>query len=206
MLISRECLRALDGERALRRHIAKTGETIAGTPVWTPREIDLLRATFPGRERACSALHRRSWCAIRGKARRLGLVKPLRIWMHEDARLLRSLYPSGMSIDDLVGRFTGKTKRQIWHKATHLRVRRPRRPPRLTGHPLLDRVRQRAFARGFSMTDLDAWTGGTRCFRDARSVNWPALERAIDLLGGKIVVHWNGPAGACGFRHRAATS
>ncbi|MDO9428666.1 MAG: hypothetical protein Q7T93_17785 [Methylobacterium sp.] len=204
MLISRECLRALDGKLFMRRHIAKTGETIAGTPVWTRLEIDVLRAAYPDRASACSALHRRTWAAIRQKARHLGLVRRRRVWIHDDARLLRSLYPSGIPIDELLGRFAGKTKRQIWHKAAHLRLRRSRRPPRITGQPLVDSVRQRAFTLGYSMTDLDAWTGAKRYFGDARYVDWHALQRAIDLMGGRVVVHWNSATESVGCRHGGA--
>ena len=191
MLISRESLRALDGKLFMRRHIEKTGETIAGAPVWTQSEIAVLRTTYPDREGACAALGRRTWAAIRQKARRLDLVKQRRVWTQDDTRLLRSLYPSRISIDDLLGRFAGKTKRQIWHKGAHLRLLRLRRPPRLTGHPLVDSVRQCAFTLGYSMRDLDAWTGAKRYFGDARYVDWYSLKRAIDLMGGRIVVRWN---------------
>lgn len=191
MLISRECLRALDGKRYMRRHIERTGETIAGTPVWTRSEIAALRAAFPDREGTCSVLPRRTWAAIRQKARHLGLSRRQRIWTNDDARLLRTLYTAGLPIDELICRFAGKTKRQVWHKAAHLRVRRPRKPPRLTGHPLMDSVRQRAFTLGYSMADLDAWTGAKHYFGDARYVDWHSLQKAIDLMGGKIVVRWN---------------
>src|SRR3546814_2442033 len=102
------------------------------------------------------ALPRRTRVAIASKAREIGLVPPLRIWSNEEATQLRRVYRTGISVDALVEMFPGRSRRQIWSKASHMRCRRPRRAPKQTGMLLVDSVRQRAFESRLSMRDLDA--------------------------------------------------
>jgi hypothetical protein len=182
--------RAIDGRQVLLRHIERTGCTIAGDPVWTEVEIAGLRYTYPDRSAACAALPRRTPEAIAKKAQQLRLVTPRRVWTEDEIVRLRRPYVGGVSIAELVNMFPGKSRSQIWKKAQHLRYRRPRRPPNPTGMPLVDRIRQRAFECRLSMTDLDAFVGRKRYFVSPRYVNWRALQKAMEALGGRPVVYW----------------
>ncbi|WP_043233817.1 hypothetical protein [Bosea sp. LC85] len=179
-----------NGRIAILRHIALTGRTIAGYPVWTVEEFDALRGLYPDRQAIALALVRRSKVAIQHKARSLGLITPRRIWSEQEVELLRTLYRTPVTTAGLVEGFPGRTKQQIWRKAGRLRIRRPRRPLRMTGLPFVDSVRQYAFAQGHSMTDMDAWTGAKGYFRSPRYCNWRALTRAVELLGCEPTVSW----------------
>src|SRR3546814_1456405 len=81
--------------------------------------------------------------------------------------------------------FPGRSRRQIWSKASHMRCRRPRRAPKQTGMLLVDSVRQRAFECRLSMRDLDAFVGKKHYFAGPRYIDWRALQRAIRILGGR---------------------
>lgn len=144
----------------LLRHIARTGCTIAGVPVWTAEEIAHLRQTPPDRKAACLALPRRTPGAMAHKARQLGLIPPRKIWIGDEAVRLRKPYVAGVSITELLEIFPGKTRSQTWRKASEMGYRRPRRAPKPTGMALVDSIRQRAFACRLTMTDLDAYVGG----------------------------------------------
>src|SRR3546814_4471932 len=101
--------------------------------IWTRTELDLLRNLYPDRSALARALPRRTRVAIASKAREIGLVPPLRIWSNEEAAQLRRAYRTGISVDALVEMFPGRSRRQIWSKASHMRCRRPRRAPKQTG-------------------------------------------------------------------------
>lgn len=159
MILSYGQMRGLHGRMVLLRHIERTGCTIAGDPVWTETEIANLRRCYPDHEAAQAALPRRTLKAIATKARRLGLVPPRCVWTEEEAFRLRKPYMAGVPIADLIEMFPGRSRSQIWKKAQSMGYRRPRRPPKLTGMPLIDSVRHRAFECRLSMTDC----GTTPC-------------------------------------------
>lgn len=190
MLLTRAEWRGLHGRDRLLEHIARTGLTIAGQPVWTAEELATLKRLYPDRDALARALPRRTAQAIAHKARQIGLVRPLRIWSEAETLRLRKPYVAGVPIAVLTQMFVGKTARQIWRKASAQGYRRPRRPPRLVGHPLIDSIRRRAFDLRCTMKDLDSFIGRTRYFSGVRHVDWPALQRAMTLLGGMPVVSW----------------
>src|SRR3546814_1505946 len=120
-------------------------------------ELDLLLNLYPYRSALARSLPRRTRVAIASNARESGLVPPWRFWSNEEAAQLRRAYRTGISVDALVEMFPGRSRRQIWSKASHMRCRRPRRAPKQTGMLLVDSVRQRAFECRLSMRDLDAF-------------------------------------------------
>lgn len=185
--------RGLQGRDTLIGHIERTGRTIAGDFVWSTVELDILRRLYPDRRALSAALPRRTGAAIAHKARMIGLVPPLRIWTDADAAKLRRPYVNGIPVATLAEMFPGKTRKQIWGKAFAMGYRRPRRPPKPTGMPLVDSIRTRAFELRISMTELDAFVARKRYFVGPCHIDWTALQRAMTLLGGIPVVHWPEP-------------
>ena len=186
-------MRGLQGRETLLGHIRRTGLTIAGDPVWTVLELDALSLLYPDMAALAAALPRRTGRAIAGKAQKMGLVPPLRIWTGGDAARLRRPYSAGVPVTALTEMFPGKSKRQIWGKAFAMGYRRPRRSPRKTGMPLVDSIRARAFELRITMTELDAFVARRRYFVSPRHHDWTALQRAMNLLGGRPVVCWRQP-------------
>lgn len=185
--------RGLQGQGIIYRHIARTGRTLAGTAVWTEQEIAILRQHHGDRKALPAMLPGRTVKAIETKLGRLRLVRDQRVWTAQETSALRSPYRTGVPIDELLVLFPGKSKRQIWGKAFAIGVRRPRRPPKPTGLALVDDVRARAFACRLSMTDLDSFVGTRGYFSRPRHMNWSALQRAIDVLGGTPALAWRDP-------------
>ncbi len=168
--------------------MARTGCTLSGQRLWSACELALLRDHYPDMARLHRALPGRTAGAIGRKAGQLGLVPPRRIWSGRDAQNLRKPYVAGLPMADLLAMFPDKTSRQIWHKASHLGIHRPRRPPKPTGFALLDQIRRRAHDLGLTMRDLDSYTGGKGYFAAPRRQNLRLLDRAIRVLQGRIHV------------------
>lgn len=190
MILTRAQQRGLQARDRLLGHIESTGRTIAGDSVWTTDELDILRRLYPDRLALSVSLPRRTAAAMSHKARKIGLVPPLRIWADEDAVRLRHPYVTGIPISVLAQMFADKSSRQIWRKAYAMGYRRPRRPPKPTELPLVDSIRRRAFDLRITMTELDAFIGRKRYFVGARHVDWRAIQRAMVLLGGMPTVSW----------------
>lgn len=166
----------------------RTGRTIAGDPLWTAEEDHALRAAFPERDAIVRELPSRSKGAIMQRARRLGLVKPRRVWSDSEAAALRHPYVTGLPVRQIAALFPDRTHRQIWHKAHAMGYRRPRRPPRSIGIPIIDSIRRRAFDLRLTMTELDHLVGRKQCFSGPRRIDWTAVRCAVTLLGGHLQV------------------
>ncbi|WP_323716274.1 hypothetical protein [Paracoccus aminovorans] len=190
MLLSASQRRGFDGANAIRRHMARTGCTLGGHRLWTEVELSTLRRLFPGDPHLHDLLPGRTTCAIRHKARQLGLVPPLRIWSEAEAQKLRRPYAKGEPMAALLEMFPGKTKRQIWSKANRIGIVRPRPAPKPTGFALLDQVRLRAHQLGLTMRDLDSYTGGRGYFCAPRRHDLRLVGRAVAVMGGRIHVRW----------------
>lgn len=185
------CAAALAAADRLREHMARFGTTLAGQVLWTRAESKLLRRCYPDYQRACAALPRRSRCAIGGKAVRLGITQPRRIWSDSDLKCLKTLYRTGTPVAEIMRVFPGKTAKQIWHRAAYSGWYRPPKPPKTRNLAPYDSVRTRAFELKCSMRDLAylSRTGSYFLGRPAR-INWKKISKAVALLDGQLTVVW----------------
>ncbi len=182
--------RGLDGKATILRHMHKTGCTIAGQQVWTEAEHEVVRRHFPDIAAIKRRLPRRSQGAIHRRANLLRLVPPRPFWRPDEVKRLPPPYKSLMPIDEIVALFPNRSKKQIWSKASRLKVRRPKRSPKATGLAIVDLIRWRAFKLGYTMADLNEWTGFRSYWKGPRYLNWRAIEKALQILGGRIVPVW----------------
>src|SRR3546814_15092579 len=98
MILTNSQPRGLHGTAVILGYIKRTGHTIAGLPIWTRTELDLLRTLYTDRSALARALPRRTRVAIASKARELGVVPPMRIWSHEETEQLLKAYRHGISV------------------------------------------------------------------------------------------------------------
>src|SRR6266478_1208652 len=92
--LSRLTAGAVSAER-LRRHMAKSGRTLAGQKLWTKADIEHLRRAYPDYRKARALLPSRSLSAIKSKAFRLRITRAQRIWSDNDVKRLKVPYRSG---------------------------------------------------------------------------------------------------------------
>jgi hypothetical protein len=181
----------LNAANRLRRYMAKHGATLAGRKLWTSSEITLLRHFYPDFRRLCAVLPHRSLAAIRAKASRLSITRPLKIWSEHDLKRLKTPYCRGVPMPELMTAFPGKTAKQIWARAAHSGWRRPRKPPKLRNMKAYDTVRVQAFALKLTMRDL-AILSRTKSYFLQRPyrVNWSKINKAATLLEGDLSIVW----------------
>jgi hypothetical protein len=172
--------------------MARTGRTLAGQTLWTCAEVKLLCRFYPDYKRACAALPGRSFNAIKSKAFRLGITRPLRVWSDDDLERLKGPYRQGMPIREIMALLLGKTAKQIWRRAAHSGWRRPRKPPKATGLMADDTVRARAFAHRLTLRDL-ADLSRTRGYflRKPSRTNWRNIGKAVKVLEGRMSIVWS---------------
>jgi hypothetical protein len=177
----------------IRLRMNLTGQTMAGQALWNKAEMKALRVTYPNYSRARKTLIKRTFPAIKSKAWRLGITKPLRIWSDDDLRRLRVLYRSAVPVCEIAQLF-GKTKKQVWSRANRSGWHRPRKPPKITHLKLFDDVRSQAFANNLTMRDLASCsrTGSYFLQRPIRS-NWKKIGKAVSSLGGEMSIVWKVP-------------
>jgi hypothetical protein len=186
---------------AARRRIQRAGRTPRGHFLWTNDEDRIVVRLYPDYRALRKTLKRRTYNALRARARSLGVAKRRHIWTTSEVSRLRRLYLNATTQETLAA-FPGMTWWQLAGKARHigLRGRRPRF--KLTGLRLVDDIRGRAYARGWSMVELDAMAGTKRYFQKAgwhsartrlgtrRDAEHGAWLKAIKALDGQIAVTW----------------
>jgi hypothetical protein len=190
MQLSRQQLGALNAAAANRAYMARTGLTYSGQRLWTPKEITALQL-YPDYQALVRTLPRRTRKAIESKVWRCALAKPLRVWSEAESSIMKRLYVQGAPMAVILSRLPGKTARQVWSKASSRNIRRPRRPPRLTGLVPVDAVLLRAFDLNISVPDLNVIAGQRSYFRSPRRTNWSVVQRVLPHLGGQAAVHWH---------------
>lgn len=176
-----------------RERIAKTGMSPSGAPIWTAREMALLAVIFPDYKRAVAVLERRSYSAVKHRARSMGLTDCRHIWTGAEVARLRRLFPTADK-ETLAAAFPGIPLHKVYAKAGHIGVYRKRRPFKQTGIPSIDQIRGRAFQLNVSMVELDAMAK-TRCYFQkgnwhTGNISYRAIGRATKALDGLLAVRW----------------
>lgn len=175
----------------LRRRMAKSGKTLSGQELWTAAEVKRLRRFYPDYRKACAALPCRSLNAIRSKAFRLRITRSRRVWSECDLKRMKAPYRQGRPIYEILVLLPGKTKKQIWTRASYSGWYRPRTSPKIYNFKAYDEIRDRAFASRLTMRDLAflSATGNYFLRRPAKN-DWRKISKAVALLDGQLSVNW----------------
>ncbi|WP_406854667.1 hypothetical protein ABEG18_19250 [Alsobacter sp. KACC 23698] len=173
----------------IRERMIKTGE-LFGQKLWTPEEDAILKAYYPDKRAAHAALPHRTFQAVKSRGVTLGIAPRRMVWSAVDLKRLKKMRPTASSAE-LTEAFPGRSLSSILHAASYYGAKRRPRPPAKMGDPLVDEIRLRAFQLGFSICDLDEEAKSRGFFRSwARPKLLRYMERAIDILGGKLVIEW----------------
>lgn len=184
---------AITAER-MRRRIQRSGFNMCGQPLWTEKELDLLRKHHPDYKAAMRALKRRSYGGIRAKAQQLGLTIKRKSWTAREVSLLRRVYPTA-SHEEISELLPNRSWTQIKSAAGYHKIYRKRKPFKGTGISVLDQIRERSFELRYSMVDLDALSHSKSYFAKGNWhrgwVNQKAVAKAIKALDGEMKAGWN---------------
>ena len=175
----------------LRQRMAKSGKTLAGQKLWTEAEIKRLRRFYPDYRKACAALPCRSHNAIKSKAFRLRITRSRQVWSESDLKHMKIPYRQGRPINEILVLLPGKTKKQIWARASYSGWRRPRTAPKAYNFKPYDKIRDRAFASKLTMRDLAFLSAtGNYFIRQPTQNDWRKISKAAALLEGRLSIVW----------------
>lgn len=175
----------------VRRHIERTGQTLAGQRLWSEREVKILRRCYPDYREADVLLSDRSPAAVRSKASTLRITRSRKVWTEGELKRMRRPYLRGIPLPEIKEILPGKTSKQIWRRASYNGWYRPRRPPKAFGIQPYDSVRARAFELRLSMRDLAFLTStGSYFLRQPARIDWVKIGKAVALLDGALLIAW----------------
>jgi predicted transcriptional regulator len=106
---------------------------------------------------------------------------------------LRKMAAEGHSRSE-IAEALGMRLQQIAGRLCYTKTSIRRRPPAPSANPLVDAVRQRAFALNIPLGDLDRSLGDRKIFQQAagrQRVKHIHIERAVKALGGRFAVQWD---------------
>ncbi|AWM23463.1 hypothetical protein AOX55_0000178 [Sinorhizobium fredii CCBAU 25509] len=191
MLLSYHARSAALSERN-RRRIQREGVTMSGSIVWTEAEIQILYQ-IPSNLQAHERLPHRTIKAIEHQRRKQSLSRQIHWWTAAEISKLRRMYPR-CSKEEICATFPHATWNSIKHAALRHSFRREKPPYKPTGHPAIDQIREKCYAIGWSLVDLDLEAKTRRYFAHgclrSKGPNYKAIHRALNVLQGRISIEW----------------
>ncbi|ESX32858.1 hypothetical protein NKH47_17675 [Mesorhizobium sp. M1060] len=176
--------------------LRQRGENWLGRRLWTALEDDICHSEYPNYTAMAKKLPHRTHCALKNHCLQLGICKPRPQWLANQDTQFRKMYKAGSSMDELRRAFPHLSRVQIWNRASHCRLYRPKKKYSPTGIDLLDHLRSECARRHVTMADLDHFAKAKRYFtqrlwRGERGfVDFNYIVRGIHELGGTLSVQW----------------
>lgn len=180
-------------QRAL---VRRRGRSWNGYPLWSAREIEILRRLYPDFKALKKALPGRTKYAVKLRARKVGVARPNHKWTTTEISRLRKLCTQGADRSEIDNAFPTIAWPVIQAQIGAHRFQKPKRKLKPSGNAVVDAIRERAVSEGISMVELDemAGSGSKGYFRHCFSYRYPngrCLMKAVEELGGRLVVEWN---------------
>lgn len=164
--------------------------------LWTEAEDELVRLHFQNRTALEAMLPYRTAGAIKSRVNRLGLTLNMSFiaLTARDATRIRQLVKTCHTYKQIAGVLGKNTETVRYHmKRRGMYLAKP--DPKLTGFPLVDAIRQRAFQLKITLRDLDrSLSYRARNFSDkkqARKVSLKQIDCAVKAMGGRLVIVWD---------------
>jgi hypothetical protein len=158
---------------------------------WSVDEDRVVQKFYPDYDAMKRYLIKRSYYAIRNRARSLGIASARHIWTNHDVARLRRLYRQGVTSAQIKAAFPDLSHCEISSKANHVHLVRTQGEPYILGIPPLDDIRKKAKLRGWTLRKLDKIAKTRRYFQQTtRRIDWEHLAKAIKKLEGSIKIEW----------------
>lgn len=157
---------------------------------WTREENELVATYSNDREKLRELLPHRTREAIRKRLDGEGAPRRRRWWTTKDIREVRAWRSAGMTWPQIQALKPGMSH------TVAIRYGANTPPPRALkplGVPVLDSIRQRATARGLSLSSLDRAIG-SRCGYFNKSypiIYWRQVVAAVEHLDGSLKICWD---------------
>lgn len=163
---------------------------------WTPEEDDLVRTHFQDRRKLEAMLPHRTASAIKTRVRELQLTLHTRYIAitAKDSALIRKLAKTCRTYEEVAATI-GLSTGTVYSHMQRYGIIIAKSAPKMTGFPLVDAVRQRAFQLKLSLSDLDRSLGYrmkhfSKC-NGAHKISVGQINNAAKALGGRLVILWD---------------
>lgn len=164
--------------------------------LWTEAEDELVRQHFQNRRALEAMLPYRTAGAIKSRVRDLGLTLNMNFVAitAKDAMRIRQLSKTCNSYQQIADSLGKKVSTIRMHMKTRgIYTSKPE--PKITGFPLVDAIRQRAFQLKITLRDFDRSLGSrSRYFskaNESRKISHRQIDHAAKALGGRLVIVWD---------------
>lgn len=177
----------------LSERIRRRGYTNSGDKVWSAEDDEIVKSLYPSYTEMKLRLPERSMKSLHWRSETLGIAKKLHLWRGSEITKLRRLYTTA-SRAKIIEEFPQLTWRAIEAAAVKRGFRRAPREHKRTGHYLMDSILARIESIGWTLRDLDEESKTGKYFRTCGwrryRPNLRKLDRAIRVLGGRLVLEW----------------
>lgn len=151
-----------------------------------------MRQTYPDYRALGEKLPHRSYAALRGRARDLGVQTPRALWTAADVSKLGRLWGSEATNAEIAAALPRFSKEAIKSQAKLMRFRRPYVGQRPTGDPFIDAVKAQAVRRRVTNRQLDKLVGTYDYFyRSSADLAVRHFVLAAEALGGTVTIVWD---------------
>jgi len=184
--------------RRNRKRIARTG-MIGRNPIWTRKEVEILRKHYPNLSLLVKQLPGRTREAIKTKARKSGLARKHHVWTTTEISQLRKLFPK-LPKEELLAMFPYCSWESLYKAANYYKIYRPRFKLQWgkIGNPVIDDIRDRAcdfrYSQGEVLDFADLPRHRAEIFKKRGTKRGVAklweVEAVVRALGGRIVIEW----------------
>lgn len=160
---------------------------------WTLKEHEVVISHWPDVDEIERKLPHRSRSAIQNFAGKCNLRKPIHTWTQAQHSLLRRRVAEGMPRQKIANEL-GLTVLQVGNRMRYSGLNYNRRPPKPTGHALIDSIKKRAYDLNISLKELDeACASGHQFakYSPARRIHIKHMIKATKVLDGKLAIQWS---------------
>lgn len=158
---------------------------------WMFTEVEVLRTYWPDVGLIRQHLPYRTERALRGMAKKCGLIpdKEQHIWTCAEQKRLKQMAAEGTTRKEMAADL-GLTVEQVANRLLYCGIHVAKKPPILIGDPLTDAVRRRLFDMKMSIADFDRSFGRRRLFGQHKPKSANVIAKAVKALGGNLTIEW----------------
>lgn len=178
----------------MRKTLPAKLDLIDRTPflLWTLEEYEIVATLWPDIDAIRKRLPHRSRKRIVEAASKCHVRRRIHSWTARENTTLRSRVMAGIPRRQ-IARELGLDLMQVQNRLGYSGIKYGRQPYKPTGDKLKDAIRQRVFDMNMTLVELDEACGSGMYFQKfygPRPIIPKFLERAVQVLGGKLTIEW----------------
>lgn len=176
------------GQLAKGAAIAEANRARSRGKPWSAKEMRIALDTYPDYVQMMERLPHRTLAQLKTFTRQYGIAKKRHVWTTHEIATLKLASREGWNWPQLRAALPHLRRVQI-AAALKFHGLSLRQGFKELGVPVLDAVRERAYAMNLSLIDLDEICGGGVYWQKCiRKPNWRRIEKVLEFVGGRLIV------------------